>query len=215
MQLLPSQKNAIFDAIVEGGLSPLQFEYSEHNSGKETFLSFKNSNYYFHFENVLGKRFASFSPGIEKLKERIDCPNWDVQLYYVKQWIGFLQREISQPDKWGELLKAGSTLKWTINDSQNTPFTFAEVQDIRNTLNEVKSKIGELSLSGDQMRLIEDRLGYIAIKAENLGRIDWKNLLIGTLIGTVVQLSVTPEMAKTIWSIFSMVFKRIIMIAIQ
>ena len=126
-----------------------------------------------------------------------------------------MQREISQVDKWSDFVKAANQVKWTIDDEYNTPFTYVEVQEIRASVNIAKSRIRTLKLSEDQLHLLDAKLEYIAEKATRFGRIDWKNILVGTLIGTIVQLAVSPETAKEIWSIISEVFKKVLLIALQ
>jgi hypothetical protein len=218
MQLLPSQKNSLFDAIVKGGLSPVQFEYAEPEgtSGKDTLLTFKGTKFSFLFHTAIGgNRSVRFSPGSEKVEEGFEIDSWYHISALFQGWVVCLAREISQPDKWGAFLKAGRDLRWTISDEENSQFSYVEVQEIQASIQNAKAEISHLELSQEQLLLVQSKLDYIAEKATTLGRVDWKNLFIGTLIGTIVQLAVPPEMAKEIWSLFAFAFKKIILIALQ
>lgn len=221
MELLRIQKNKLFDLIVDAGLSPLQFEIIEPTRDKaETKISYKGSNYsyiFFHISTEWGgtQNHAIFSPSEKTIKsEPFSYSDWDAQIPVFQLWLVYLMREISQPDKWSELLKSSEQVRWDSQDGENSQFSFQEVEGIYASVNQAKAKIAQLELSQPQLRRIEAKLDYIADKAKSLGRIDWKNLMMGTLITLVVELALKPETTNALWAIFKEAFQRIILISL-
>lgn len=223
MELLQSQKNTLFDLITKAGLSPLQFELIESTGiNNETRIVYNNSRYYYRFFEIYYNdplrvvNFIDFSPSFDKMASgSISFKEWNTQIQMFQSWLDCLKREISQPDKWAELLKSSEDIKWGSQDGENNQFSFQEVEGIYTSVNQAKAKIVQLELSGPQLRLIEAKLDYIAEKAKTLGKIDWKNLMIGTLISLIAQLAVPPETAQTLWVIFKETFQRIILISLH
>ena len=55
----------------------------------------------------------------------------------------------------------------------------------------------------------------IAEKAKSFGRVDWKNLFIGTMIGTIVQLALPSETGHALWLLLKEAFKKVILISLN
>lgn len=66
----------------------------------------------------------------------------------------------------------------------------------------------------DQLKMINEKLDYISEKAKSLGRVDWKNIVIGTLITLILQLALPQETSKALWMIFKDIFQHYLLISI-
>jgi hypothetical protein len=118
----------------------------------------------------------------------------------VKLWLKALEKEASEIDLWEEL---GSTeLGGEIaghEDVTNTPFTEEEQKAIARQLEETKAYIRRTyELSEAQFRDLESRLNYLTEAARCLPRLDWRNALLGVLLGTVVQGLLPPEPVRDV-----------------
>jgi hypothetical protein len=223
MYLLKSQKNDIFDLIIQAGLSPLQFTIEEAkdvvtllSNVEKTRITLADTGYYFELAIEKGKNILQFSPGSEKLIDMWQIPpSWDEKKKYISRWLQNLKRELDLPDKWAELLKSSQTIEWHLTSSEGDRFSYQEVEEIIAAKERAKIRISELRLTPEQSRLIEEKLDYIAEKSKSLGKVDWKNIMIGTLVALVVQLALPPETANALWSIFKEAFQRVILIALH
>lgn len=204
--LLKSQKNDIFDAIVSNGLSPSQFDVESINY--KFVVKYLNSDYAFTFE----PKRVLFSPGDEDPSESQSVSTWNEKIMFFVCWLDYLKREIGQPDKWAEFFEASKQVEWKLSDEKNRQFTYQEVQEIEASLNLIKSKIVTLGLLSEQLKLINSKMDYLCEKAKVLGTVDWKNLVIGTLIATILQLGLPSETSKALWVIFKEIFQKIISI---
>lgn len=214
MPLLKSQKNVLFDKIVSKGLSPLQFDIKEEK--KFTIISYKNSNHYFKINSY---ESIHYSPGYKTFSNNVDLsihPDaWNSICAFFSAWLRDLLREIEQPDKWNDLLESSKQISWHIELEPNSRFTYSEVLEIENSIKQIKSDIKSLNLLPEQLQLIDAKLDYLCDKAKTLGSIDWKNILMGTLISLVVELALPSDTAKTLWHIFEKAFKKVIAIALN
>lgn len=215
MSLLPSQKNQLFDKVLEQGFSPSQFELND--TAGDTNITYKGTSYYFNMHTAIqGLVSIRFSPGSDKLREeKHGLRSWSDQSIIFNTWIQLLRKEVSQPDKWANFLKVAQGITWPESDEENSQFIFQEVEQIRGCAEQAKTSLGQLNLSPEQLRAIESKLDYIVERAKTLGRIDWKNLMVGTLITLVVSLALSSETAKTVWQAIGEAFKKIILIALE
>lgn len=218
MFLLKSQKNELYDLIVNAGFDPLQFELQEHQEGAREVLSItlttnpEFSFYFFKTSNVAANTII-YSPGEHSIKTQAETDMWNIKTAHFTLWLDCLKREIEAPDKWQELLEASSSINWEITEQQNSKFTYQEVVEIESSIKIIKTRITELPLLTEQIQQINEKLDYIKNKAESLGRVDWKNLVVGTLINLVIQLSLPPETSKLLWAIFKEAFKKMLLIS--
>jgi hypothetical protein len=82
------------------------------------------------------------------------------------------------------------------SDESNTPFSAEEKTYILSGLNEIKQYL----LTAHQLdpEIVEGRLKYLEDALPRLGRIDWKGVLVNTVIQIVVQAAVTPQATRDI-----------------
>jgi hypothetical protein len=202
--LLRSQRNAVLRAIQEAGLNPAEFGwdtiYGDGTmiSASVPLLTHRPTQSFYAFDYDAGREnhHAVYVPGAGRAQERIVAGDWTLQLAHVARWLENLKREYEAPDLWGELgrqreVVAGEPAE---DERENTPFTPEEQAEITAQLRELKEYLrANHQLTGQQMRAIESRLDYLADAARRLGRFDWRQTLVGTLLGLVVQAVVPSE----------------------
>lgn len=213
MKLLPSQKDILFDLIVQVGLSPSQFEFGEiaskKSSGKKaTKLKFVNSEYYFLFETGIKStksHLAVFCPG-ETAHTVSEYPgSWDLQLNYVRQWLRNLVKEINSPNKWDRLKKEIEGIKIKF-DNDEDKFSVHEYEDLQKRVLALKQGLTTIGLLDGQVNIINEKLDHLTELAKEMNKFDWKSLFIGTIISIVIQLGVTQNNARLLWDLIKQVF---------
>jgi hypothetical protein len=221
MSLLTSKKNELFDTILEQGFSPNSFIFHETTKKNEVTLAMKDSKYFFRFvfevsSNTLYIRAVVFSPGEHTpVENHAGYAQWGWVTESLLTWLNYLRREIEEPDKWKQVFEAGKRISWESDEEDNKQFTFEEVKDIERSIELAKKQLEKLGLQNEQLKTLEKKLDYVADKAKTLGKVDWKNLFVGTMIGFIVQAAIPPETAKSIWLILQEAFRKILLIALH
>lgn len=213
MKLLNSQKDQIFDLIEEQNLSPSQFEFNEEQVNvvshtEKTILSFKNSQYFFQFDYRNGGHYSIFSPGRSTITEEEFPRNWENQLFYFKEWLLNLLREINTPNKWERLRKEINEINSGFTVGQEK-FSFQEYEELIIKINQLKGSIKEIGLSRDQILGINNKLDFLVESAKTLSKFDWKSLFVGTIISITIQLGLTPENSKSLWNLITHIFNQL------
>ena len=213
MKLLTTQKDNLFDLIERADLSPLQFEFQDVESQLAyaqiaTKLKFKGTDYFYLFETSkdnLGNHFAIFCPGNSAYSGNEYTGTWEKHQTCFHKWLLNLRREISASNKWDRLSQEISGLNLAYENDSNR-FTIQEFEDIQNKVTILKQKIILIGLPEEQINALNNKLDNLITLAKEMNKFDWKSLFIGTIISIIIQLSVTPENAKSIWEIIKQVF---------
>ena len=202
--LLPSQKNVLFNAIRNTGLDPGDFYWEEQPSShykdtKVSILVHRTSGYFFLFDNhwrTAEQFIGKFSPGADITVESYASPCFPFS--QMLEWIGNVKQQIEEPNLWAtisderSLLEAGSTA-----NSENLPFSKEEQIKVGQALDEIKKyllMIQQLNL--DQQKKVQRQLDYLRDASERLGRKDWLNILISTILSTAVTIGLTPDSTR-------------------
>ena len=83
------------------------------------------------------------------------------------------------------------------SDANNAPFSPAEVQRIRKSLDTVKVSARERGgLSPEQVDFISRKLDEMQEASERFGRRDWINLAVGTITNVIVTAALGPDAGK-------------------
>jgi hypothetical protein len=157
MQLLPSQLNLLYDAIIKTDyFSPAQFTKS--TTGDE--FKMEGTKYYFRiFEDsgYVNSLFVNFSPGEMLYKDGSSSIAWQEVPIYFQKWLKYLAREISAPDKWGRLF---DERRYLVGTTPNIAVSFShdEYIDISNKINEIKSSLAQIPLLQEQALSVENQL---------------------------------------------------------
>ena len=205
MKLLLSQKNLLFEEIKKTNyFNPKDFEISESYSNiKSTKIKYIESDYYFLMfnDNQYYQRInINYCPGENIYKELTHQNDFSLLLFDFKNWLENLKRETNQSDLWDDLKKQFNNYKIDFN-VDNSSFTEQEKSLIKNQLNLIMKSMDNISLLVEQNKQIKSEISRILLLTESLGKFDWFNLFIGTIISCITNLTVTPDNAKAIFTI--------------
>jgi hypothetical protein len=79
-----------------------------------------------------------------------------------------------------------------------------EQKDIDRRLQELKSHVTRTySLSEPEMEILNEKIDYVVDAAARLGRIDWRNAVVGAILGYIITAGLPPESARSIIQILS------------
>ncbi|UTN05155.1 hypothetical protein L0669_04430 [Flavobacterium bizetiae] len=211
MKLLKTQKNSLFDIIQEiDFFSHNQFEFIEnesegtyntriqYNPDKSFFFSFTDSKSI----NVL---YVNYSPGEEQIIDSSSQITWNEALNHFLNWLVFLNREVTAPNLWEKFKTEISDIKF-LNNFNNEKFSFSEFTEISQKIESLKNSLSTIPLILNQQNEIILRLDHLSETAKDLGKFDWINLFVGTIISVVIQLNVTPENANALWELIKRIF---------
>jgi hypothetical protein len=191
------QKNQIFEAIQSVGLDPSEFDLDDNNA--EVRIKHKWSESCFIVGGNSGHYVGSSVVG--------DAPAWPYEVYSwqalisrVGRWLGEVKHDLETPDLWAELRREAELLgAGSVEVTENTRFTLHEQKEIAGRLQEMAEYAKRnYSLSNAQMRVLEAKIEYLIDAARRLGRIDWRNVLAGAILGFIVTAALPPESAHHI-----------------
>jgi hypothetical protein len=198
LDLLQSQKNECLEMIQAAGLEPADFRWqfrSAELGGLYPQVAHSPTTFYFTFQRDLSADVfhVEFSPGYESLAQQDGPGTWSqVVRVQFPNWLDYLKREYYAPDLWAEVEHQRGMLSADGEGVENTPFTAKEQETIAVQLNEAKVYVrANFELDEGQFTRFESQLDYLIDAAKRVGRVDWRNLLIGSFLSLVVQ-SVVP-----------------------
>jgi hypothetical protein len=197
VSLRKDQRNRIFEAVHDAGLSPEEFEFDL--GEEESTLRQGPSGAYFVFGGVAGDYVSRYLAGEGPVEERTGLSEYRL-MQQVELWLFAVKRDIDTPDLWAQLQRE-KELFVAISDeaTENTPFTTTEQEEIADQLGELKEYMARAySLSEAQTRLLEERLDYLAAAAGRVGRKDWFLLAAGVMLGYVLTAAIPPEAVRDI-----------------
>jgi hypothetical protein len=206
--LTKTQKNSVFLSLRENRFDPGEFGWEEDHRTEQypgfrqdlqvSKLVHRVTGYYF----VFGDLSVTFSPG-EVKKTQIENISTDGNprdmVFHV--WLRRLRQELDAPDLWATALQDRDFLQLTaVLQSENTPFTLPEQSYIADQLGKIRDAvIASAELTNDQRQLIETQIQYTQEAAGRLGRIDWKGVLVNTLITVAVTAVFTPDRTRQLF----------------
>lgn len=168
---------------------------TEVGPGSEPFsvdvISHRPTGYFFKFDvdHSQASLWAIYNPGRDGMQRREHAGTWEYVFGYVQQWLGFVRQEHEAPDLWAELGRQRGAL--ADHAVENTPFSLDEQAQIAADLTEAKEYLrANPELESGQLELIEAQLDYLVEAARRVGRIDWRNLLVGSMLSLVLQAAV-------------------------
>jgi len=191
------QRNAVFQAIKAAGLSPEEFDW-EH-SENESILRHRPSEGSFAFGGVAGNYAMRYSAGDAPVEVRTGLSQFRM-MQQVEFWLGALKLDIDTPDLWARL-QSESRLLGAVSDEaiENTPLSPSEQDEIAEQLRELRAYVRRVYLLSDsQMRLLEERLDYVAAAASRVGRKDWLLMAAGMMLSYVLEAALPPDAARDI-----------------
>lgn len=215
--VLPSQRNELYKVIVNADINPAEFEWRERPSVHDPELTVSQlvhrpSDYYYVFDFYRESQWTEYSPGADASVKREYPGSWNLQFNYASNWIGYLKREIETPNLWGALADERALVDAAVQpDQDNSPFTADEKKYVSDSLREIKEYIVTThSLSAAHTRLVEDRITYLLEASERVGRKDWINLTLATLINIILIVALPPDAARELLRFAGQVLHRIL-----
>lgn len=201
------QRNALFEAIVTGGLDPIECHLDERNSifrdGTASVIHQQSQSYFRLIKSSSGpaaspertiylwRRVVENGP-----RTRGRVLGWPAVVKLVGQWA----KEVNAPDLWFGLRNTKMSLGGAQEgNSENTPFTIGEQLQISTKLREIKAYVKETyQLSDEEFARIEERLDEAEEASRRVGRKDWVLLFSGLALTLIVTDLVTPGVAQHI-----------------
>jgi hypothetical protein len=189
------QKNALFEAIIEHGLGPVEFKLSQGSTATKiqhdrtgSFFFISNDGLQFRTDPQVGA-----ASGLSAI-----CSRWQDVMREFTRWVRDVRVESETPDLWEELRRGNEFLSnMAQDDLDNSPFAPAEQAQIATQLKEIKTYIAELrSLSAGQAARLESRFDEAEEASRRLGRKDWILLFGGALFSLVLSAVVPPEVLQ-------------------
>ena len=217
MKLLLTQKNDIFDIILEEGLNPIDFKFTEELLMKDeivTYLKYQDTNYYFMFRFLSVSGYETeYSPAEKSLvMEESVRGGWKQFSTRVRRWLRHLKREINIIDKWDTFKLGLQVIPFSFGSSNKSEnFSADELKLISLKIDTIKQEVKKLELPEETIRQLNEKLDTLNDKADKLSKTDWKELFIGAIIGTIFNLSIPKESAEVIWEIIRQTFKQYIL----
>lgn len=210
MRLLKTQKNELFGIIEEVGLSPSSFFFNDPDafSNLGTEIGFKNSNFRF---NILARHdnqdlvVLSYSPAESSFNREEWVTGWTNIVKHFRIWGNTIYDEITTIDKWERLKDEIGQISFSFKDETNK-FSASEYEDLKIKMQLLKLEIRQLGLQQTQLVAIEKKLDNLTEIGLTLSKFDWKSLFVGTIISIIIQLAVTQENARAIWSVIKKIF---------
>jgi hypothetical protein len=191
------QRNEIFQAVEDAGLSPQEFDWDLGTD--ESRLRHSPSGAYFDFGGVAGNYVSRYLASEGPVEERTGLSLTRL-MAQVKFWLTAVKLDVDTPDLWAQLQR-DTELFGAVSDEAigNAPFTPAEQEEIARQLRELRDYVSRTySLSESQSRLLEERLDYLASAARRVGRKDWLLMAAGLILGYVLPAALPPEAAMDI-----------------
>lgn len=203
--LLTIQKNEVFQAIIDVGLSPTLFSWKQIKNSHEQLISvlkYGDTSYFFEFNfNLTKQRVSSYSPGNEMRHTTVFSRDWYIQILHVREWLVCLKNEISQPNYWDDL---GKYLFSDINvdTRDNNPLTINEFERIEAAIASVREYLLSVEAANTRnFEIINEKLDYIINSARKQGRSDWVHTCIGAIMSLSISCAFSPDRTNEIWSI--------------
>jgi hypothetical protein len=211
MKLLLSQKNELFKIIEESEcLTPGQFNLTETQTDRGGFASIglKESDYFFRIfedKNYHKSFVVNYVPGLDTYKEVSGSIGWEGIVNHFYEWIDNVSRELNEPNYWEKFEQEISSINFSSN-RDNSKFTIREYEELKSKTVLISQNLSSIPLLVHQQAEIRNELERLVELAKDLGKFDWLNLFIGTMISIFIQLNVTKENAALLWDLIESTF---------
>jgi hypothetical protein len=191
------QSNALFEAIVAGGLDPKQCSLGIHGRfGKYPRVTHLPSQSYFQIGSSAPEGYVMYRLVAGGPRKTLESKTWDGVLERFTKWV----KEVKMPDFWADLSPGQEfPTDAQYDDLANTPFTPDEQTEITEQLQAIKKSVKEaFSLTTEQMARVEARLDEADRASKRIGRKDWLLLFSGVVLTLIVTDFVPPDAAQHI-----------------
>ena len=168
---------------------------------------FKNSHFQFTFErgDFINSSMIYYWPGKDQIMDRFGPLSWDSCIAKFYEWLHNLQREVTAPNLWERFQSSVSNIQLSNNDD-NSKFTHQEYLDLSSKIDILINAVPSINLLENQTIAIQSQLVDLLSKTNSLGKYDWRNLFVGTMISIIIQLGVTQDNANELWILVKQIF---------
>lgn len=205
MRITNQQKKQLSDIFNEYNLNLFDFEVS--GNYHEFKIKFKFDYFSFTVIRKATDKYKTTILSVNNTNAKISIFRWSVVLAHFKQWSKQVNNELNTPNGW-ETFESENYLNTNFKDL-NEPFSKTEKEHTRQSLAYIKEKVKTLDVSADSIEIIEQKLGELDSKVDELNKFDWKSLFIGTLASLIMSLGIPPESAGMIWEMIKSAFSGI------
>jgi hypothetical protein len=203
------QKNAVFQRIRAAGLNPDEFAWLEEPSnltmvggGRPPYtveiLGHAPTGFWFRFDTEAHRNsmplWVVFRPASDGGPEERAYAGggWDHVLDFLNTWLDLVREEHAAPDLWAALR---NSLRDEFTEVDDTKFTQEEQELIGTQLRkflEYTRRTYELPAAQDEV--LDAEINDLIGAASQLNKREWRKLLLGTLLGWLLQGAVPPEL---------------------
>jgi hypothetical protein len=127
---------------------------------------------------------------------------WNIKGNVANLWLEELKKELDAPDLWASIgqEKVLSTAASSA-DLDNRPFTASEQSFIAVKLDEIRGYILEgQQLNSQEAEFVQREFADLKDSSRRFGRKDWLRVLLGVLIGQVINLALSPDKARGLFA---------------
>jgi hypothetical protein len=194
------QRNAIFEAVVAGGLSTLECALDDDDAGAR--VTHGPSQSYFRLEGDASRYTTTTVVGEAPPSWPLEAFTWDRVRECVQRWAREVKDDVNTPDLWAEVTRQRQILTGARYENvQNTPFTPDERAEIAKQIQQLKELVKRTSsLSEAQMRSLATKLDDLVTASGYVGRKDWQLMVFGVVFGMIANDFVSPEVVRGIFT---------------
>jgi hypothetical protein len=195
-ELLPLQKNRVFEMLQEHGLDVLEFKWdfvkgpSTHNT--VSLVSHKRLNVHFTFDVASdGLYWLSSYPATTASSASGKDLGAEGMMQHCRTWIEAIAPQVKAPDLW-----AFATQQEGIpSPTRNTPFTPDERHRLAEGLRQIEEFVynAEPSLEPPQRAAIAARFKFLEQATQRLGRLDWTTIVVGNFFQMASEKLITVQ----------------------
>jgi hypothetical protein len=158
------------------------------------------TGFFFHFDLSDQPHYIVVSPGRDMPENSGLVQDWNKICELVRDWHGFLYREINTLDPWEGSNSAEPLLSFS--QAGNDPLTPDEREAAKSATDRIEAElIGHRALRAEELAEIKETCKYLREAADRVGRRDWVGIAIGAAFQ--IALSVYPEEFGYVLSTFS------------
>lgn len=195
MRITNQQKKHLFDIFSETGLNKFDFE----TSGDHSLFKVKYKFEYYSFMIQMQKLdvFSVTIFPVDNTNGYSFAAKWQDTVDRFKVWIHGIAKEVSTPSGW-ETFESQNFLNEGYYDLEEK-FNESEKHIVKEGLKYLITKIQELDISSENLKIIERKLDVLNSNVDELSKFDWKSQFIGTIASLIMTLIIPPEFSGAIW----------------
>ena len=197
MKLEKWEKNAIFKAMQEGGLHPSEFKFADGED--DVRIDHRLSASYFLIGGDALRYVGSYVVG-DAAPWPYEDSAWPRLMARISRWVKNVKSDVETPDLWAELQRETELFGAGPDEAvENTSFTPDEREVIEAQFRVLREKAqSAYSLSDAQMLILDAKIDYLIGADDRLGRIDWRNVVVGTMFAYALEAALPPGSARDI-----------------